>query len=97
MKLSAALYTLKSVKDLLPTSVLKTLYHSLFYPCLTYGILLLAPTYKIHLQGIISQTRGVRVLSTVDRLAHTHDLLYNLNVLSNLRTKLILLNLSTRN
>ncbi|KAK2153698.1 hypothetical protein NP493_2271g00006 [Ridgeia piscesae] len=48
-KLTSALYVIKKVNSYLPVSALKTIYYTLVYPYLTYGIILWGSTYKTYL------------------------------------------------
>ena len=48
-KLTSALYVIKTVNSYLPVSALKTIYYTLVYPYLTYGIILWGSTYKTYL------------------------------------------------
>ena len=50
-KLTSALYVIKKVNSYLPVSALKTIYYTLVYPYLTYGIILWGSTYKTYLKG----------------------------------------------
>ena len=48
-KLTSALYVINKVNSYLPVSALKTIYYTLLYPYLTYGIILWGSTYKTYL------------------------------------------------
>ena len=48
-KLTSALYVINKVNSYLPVSALKTIYYTLVYPYLTYGIILWGSTYKTYL------------------------------------------------
>ena len=47
-KLTSALYVINKVNSYLPVSALKTIYYTLVYPYLTYGIILWGSTYKTY-------------------------------------------------
>ena len=60
-KLSSALYLINKVNSYLPVSALKTIYYTLVYHYLTYGIILWGSTYKKYLTKLfIIQTKIVR-------------------------------------
>ena len=48
-KLPNALYVFNNVNSYFPASALKTIYYTLVYPYLTYGIILWGSTYKTYL------------------------------------------------
>jgi hypothetical protein len=80
-KLISALYAINKVKVLLPVRVLKTLYYSLVYPHLTYGILLWGSTYTTHISKIvIMQKKIVRAISNVGYNANSHPLFVSLEI-----------------
>ena len=51
-KLISALYVINKVNSYLPVSALKTIYYTLVYPYLTYGIILWGSTYKTYLKKL---------------------------------------------
>ena len=63
-KIAWSLYILNSVKSLVLSRTLKTLYYSLVYTHLNYGIIHWSNTYKYNLNKIIShQTKAVKAVS----------------------------------
>ena len=48
-KLTSALYVINKVNSYLPVPALKTMYYTLVYPYLTYGIILWGSSYKTYL------------------------------------------------
>ena len=51
-KLSRSVYILKTVKHILPLTLLRSLYYTMVQPYLTYGIILWGPTYRCHLKQV---------------------------------------------
>ena len=51
-KLSRSVYILKTVKHILPLTLLRSLYYTMVQRYLTYGILLWGPTYRCHLKQV---------------------------------------------
>jgi len=82
-RLGRANYIMNSVKNMLPTACRKTLYYSLFYSHLTYGIhlwggsMLSCNTKKI----FKAQKRSIRIIARANYNAHTDELFVNLNLL----------------
>ena len=58
-KIARSLYILNSIKNMVPLTTLKTLYYSLVYTHLNYGIIHWSNTYKYNLDKIISQQMKV--------------------------------------
>ena len=83
-KLSRSLYIMNSVKNLLPTSCMKTIYHSLFNSHLIYGILLWGPsTLSANRDRIIKmQKRAIRIVSNSSYNAHTGPIFRTNNILN---------------
>ena len=62
-KLASGLYVLNTLKNKLPTKILKNLYYILIHPHLTYGCILWGNTYKKYLHKIIIlQKKSIRIL-----------------------------------
>jgi len=81
-KLSFALYTLRSVKNLLPPHSLKTLYYSLFHCHLVYGIEIWSAVPTALIKPLITkQKMAIRILSNKTYNAHTEPLFKNLEIL----------------
>ena len=63
-KISRSLYILNSVKNTLPLSTMKTLYYSLIYSHLNYGIIHWSAAYKYHIKKLVKlQTRAVKIIT----------------------------------
>lgn len=78
-------------KKFLNEKTLMTLYYSLVYPYLQYGIIAWGTTYQTHLDPLIKiQKRVIRIISSAPYLAHTEPLFNKLKLL-NLR-KIYILN-----
>ena len=52
-KISSSLYAMRKVKNILTTNHLLTLYYSLVYPYMDYGITLWGTSHKIHTNRIL--------------------------------------------
>ena len=74
-KLSSALYVINKTKRLLNKRCLKTIYYSLVFPHLTYGIILWGSTYDSHLNKlIIMQKKLIRGMANVSNINHAEPL-----------------------
>ena len=63
-KISRSLYILNSVKHILPLSTMKTLYYSLIYSHLNYGIIHWSAAYTYHIKNLIKlQSRAVKIIT----------------------------------
>jgi hypothetical protein len=63
-KISSGLYALNTLKHLLPSRQLKTLYYSLIHPYLNYGILLWGGTNKSYTHKLeVLQNKSIRILN----------------------------------
>jgi len=81
-KLSYALYTLRSVKNLLPPHSLKTLYYSLFHCHLVYGIEIWSTAPAASIKPLITkQKMAIRILANKTYNAHTEPLFKILEIL----------------
>ena len=82
-KLSRANYIINSVKNILPKYCLRTLYFSLFYSHMTYGLHLWGTNMlKSKLKKIfVTQKKSIRIISKAKYNAHTDELFVNLNLL----------------
>jgi hypothetical protein len=81
-KLSYALYSLRSVKNLLPAHSLKTLYYSLFHCHLVYGIEIWSAASPSLLKPLITkQKTAIRILANKSYNAHTEPLFKSLEIL----------------
>src|SRR6218665_2404940 len=74
---------IKRLKFTLPLSALRILYNAFVLPCLNYGIILWEGGYKTPLQPFHQlQKKAVRLIAGGHYLATTHNLFYDLNVLT---------------
>jgi hypothetical protein len=81
-KLSRALFSLKSVKNILPTSSLKTLYYSLFHCHLIYAIEIWSSCSSSTLYPLITkQKSAIRIISNKKYNDHTEPLFKELKIL----------------
>ena len=63
-KISSSLYAMRKVKYILTTNHLLTLYYSLVYPCIDYGITLWGTSHKTHTNRIfIMQKKAIRIIA----------------------------------
>ena len=74
---------MNSIKNLLPTECLKSIYNSLFNSHLTYGVLLWGPNSLASSRDRIIklQKRAVRIVNKSPYNAHTGDIFKKLNIL----------------
>ncbi len=81
-KLSRALYSLRSVKNVLPLKALKTLYYSLFHCHFIYAIEVWSSTSVYSLQPlIIKQKAAIRIIANRKYNDHTEPLFKSLSIL----------------
>jgi hypothetical protein len=81
-KISGGLYALNKIKHILSTYNMRTLYHSLIYPYLTYGTLLWGCSHSTYLRSLdILQKKAIRTVSKSNYNAHTEPLFKNLQIL----------------
>ena len=74
-KISKSIGILYRIKDYVPHKILKSIYYSLIYPYLSYGIIIWGGTYQTHLNPlVILQKRAIRLINKQPYLAHTNDL-----------------------
>ena len=77
-KLSRSVYILKTVKHILPLTLLRSLYYTMVQPYLTYGIILWGPTYRCHLKQVsILQKKAIRCINKSYYNAHTEPFIRN--------------------
>ena len=78
----SALYAINRVNNFLPVSALKTIYYTLVYPYLTYGIMLLRSTYISHFtKSFIIQKKIIRSILKRNYMEQTHALFICLHLL----------------
>ena len=81
-KLSSALYAIKSVKNILPSESLCTIYHSLFHSHLTYAIQIWGTGSKSNLTSLHKkQKNAVRLITGAKYNTHTEPLFKKLKIL----------------
>ena len=82
-KLSRSVYIIKTVKHILPLTLLRSLYHTMVQPYLTYGIILWGPTYRCHLiqVSILQNKNTIRCINKLYYNAHTEPLFIRNNIL----------------
>ena len=74
-RLSSALFAMRQVKNITTTSLLQTLYYSMFYLHIDYGIILWGGAKKCILHPIIiMQKKAVRLIRGAEYNAHTAPL-----------------------
>ena len=67
-KIARSLYIFNSLKNTIPTSSLKTLYYSLIYSNLNYGVIHWSNTFKYNVKSIIkNQIKAVKIVSKPKR------------------------------
>lgn len=81
-KLSSSMFILNQAKHYLSKKYLLTLYYSLVYPYITYGLTLWGGTHKAYTKKIfILQKKAIRVINKAKYNDHTHRLFKDLKVL----------------
>jgi hypothetical protein len=81
-KVSRSFFAINRAKHVLNKKHLITLYYSLVYPYLTYGITLWGAAYDIHLTKlVIMQKKIIRVIAGANYYAHTEPIFKHLRVL----------------
>jgi hypothetical protein len=81
-KLSSSLYAMNASKRYLTSKHLQTLYNSLIYPYLSYGVLLWGSTYKTYINKlIVMQKKAVRTIVRAPYNAHTNLIFQELSIL----------------
>ncbi len=81
-KLNSSLYAMNRVKNTLSTSHLLTLYYSLVYPYINYGISLWGSSHTSYMHKLfITQKKAVRIIKRVKYNEHTSPLFKELKLL----------------
>ena len=81
-KLHSAIYAMKKTKHLLSTQHLTTLYYSLIYPYLDYGISLWGSTYTSYINKLnVLQKKAIRIITKVNYNEHTNPLFKSQKIL----------------
>jgi len=74
-KINSSIYAINKIKHLLNRKHLRTLYYSMIYPYLDYGITLWGTTYKSHTNKlVILQKKALRIISGAKYNDHTNPL-----------------------
>jgi len=74
-KISRALFAIKQIKNILPISSLRTLYHSMIHPHISYGILAWGNAASKNLnRTTILQKRAIRIINRTAYNSHTEPL-----------------------
>ncbi len=81
-KISSSIYAINKVKHFMNRGHLLTLYYSLIYPYLDYGITLWGSAYLTYVNKIfLMQKKAVRIISGAKYNDHTNPLFKHLNIL----------------
>ena len=82
-KLGRANYLLNSVKNIIPKKIMRTLYHSLFYSHMMYGLFLWGPSMLSCNKNKLfkAQKKAIRIISGAQYNASTDALFVDLNLL----------------
>ena len=80
-KLNSSTYAMRKIKNILNTNHLMTLYYSLVYPYIDYGISLWGSTHNTYVNKLyIKQKRSIRIVMGAQYNAHTSPLFKHLNI-----------------
>ena len=81
-KISKSFFAIRKARHVLSRKHLTTLYYSLVYPYLAYGVTLWGSTYPTHLSKIIiRQKKVVRIIAGAHHNAHTAPIFRNMSLL----------------
>ncbi len=81
-KLNSSMYALNKVKHILNPKHLMTLYYSLIYPYIDYGISLWGSSHSSYINKLVTiQKRAVRIIKRVKYNEHTSPIFKDLNIL----------------
>ena len=81
-RISRMVGILYKIKSLLTSNALKTIYYSLVYPYLQYGIVFWGGACKTHLDKLfVSQKKIIRIITNSSYRAHTNPLFFNQSLL----------------
>ena len=81
-RLSSSLYAINKIKHFAPIKILTTLYYSMVYPYLVYGITQWGSTFRTHINKLnIMQTKITRAIVGAKYNAHTSDIFHHLRIL----------------
>ena len=81
-KIAGSIYAINRIKHLISQKYLRTLYFSMIYPYLSYGIILWGSAYNVHKTKLITmQKRAIRIIAGAKYNDHTQPLFYRHHVL----------------
>ena len=81
-KIKRGLGILSKLRHFLPTKILRSLYYSLIYPYLIYGVVAWGNTYETTVNPLfILQKRAVRLITFSNFIEHSNPLFIRLNIL----------------
>jgi hypothetical protein len=81
-RLSSSLYAINKIKHFAPINILTTLYYSMVYPYLNYGITQWGATFKAHINKLnIMQKKIIRAIAGAKYNAHTNGIYHKLGIL----------------
>ena len=81
-KLASAIYSINRIKSLIPSRYKRTLYFTLAYPYLAYGIPIWGSAYSTHKRKlIIMQKKIIRIISGSKYNEHTNPLFCDMHIL----------------
>ena len=76
-KLTSSIYAIRKIKNLLNLHNLLTLYYTLFYPYIDYGITLWGSTHKTVINKIVvKQKKAIRIISNAKYNENTNPLFF---------------------
>ena len=80
-KLNSSIYAMRKVKNILNTNHLITLYYSLVYPYIDYGISLWGSTHSTYVNKLVTKQKNViRIVGRAQYNAHTSPLFKQMHV-----------------
>ena len=80
--ISSSLFAINKIKHFAPKRIMKTLYYSMVFPYLIYGITLWGATYKSSVNKLtVMQKKVIRAMVSAKYNAHTDDLFNELGIL----------------
>ena len=81
-KLSRTIGIFYKIRHFVPCEILKTLYYSLFYSFVSYGIAVWGFTYKFHIQKLsLLQKKIIRVMAFKKQTEHSNPIFSKLELL----------------
>lgn len=81
-KIASSIYAMNRIKNLVPQHYLRTLYFSIVYPYLSYGIAVWGATYHVHRKKlVIMQKKAIRIVGGLKYNEHTDPIFNELRIL----------------